>query len=209
MTGKFRRMNSPRRARRGGHASIHGDHLCNRGFLTIILPSLFTKLVPLSLHLLEQPIFPFKQLPCEVQIKIFRLVFVRQDLIHCLSRLDLSNPPLRDEFPESDDERRSHLPTGFHFGTRPCQIALARDPTTVLSPLLVSKRWHFIGVHAFYGHNTFAFSSLGEWHRFCNGISAARVERLANVELMWHGSLMRRHPTRISRRSLDLGWLTT
>ncbi|KAI2771688.1 hypothetical protein F4815DRAFT_488792 [Daldinia loculata] len=55
----------------------------------------------------------------------------------------------------------------------------------MLKPLLVCKRWYFIGVHAFYGANTFAFSSLGEWHRFCNGIGTARVQRLVNVE---HGA---------------------
>ncbi|OTA61527.1 hypothetical protein K449DRAFT_434608 [Hypoxylon sp. EC38] len=180
----------------------------NRRFLSIILPHIFTRLQPVSHYLLEwhtRP-FPFEQLPLEVQINIFRRVFVKRTLIHCLSRLDPSNPP--EDFPEEDEKGRSQLPTRFHFGTSPCQIALARKPNDVLKALLVCKRWYFIGVHAFYGANTFAFSSLGEWHRFCNGIGRARVERLVNVELMWHGALMPRHRSKVSRRSLGLAWFT-
>ncbi|OTA91874.1 hypothetical protein M434DRAFT_32268 [Hypoxylon sp. CO27-5] len=150
--------------------------------------------------------FPFEQLPLEIQINIFRRVFVKRTLIHCLSRLDPSNPP--EDFPEKDETGYSQLPTRFHFGTSPCQISLARKPNDVLKALLVCKRWYFIGVHAFYGANTFAFSSLGEWHRFCNGIGRARVERLVNVELMWHGALMPRHRSKVSRRSLGLAWFT-
>ncbi|KAI1662364.1 hypothetical protein F4813DRAFT_396981 [Daldinia decipiens] len=150
--------------------------------------------------------FPFQELPLEIQVKIFRQLFVKGTLIHCLSRLDPSNPPVA--FPDKDVEGESQLPTRFHFGKSPCQIILACKPNDVLKPLLVCKRWYFIGVHAFYGANTFAFSSLGEWHRFCNGIGPARVQRLVNVELMWHGSLMRRHETRISQRSLGLKWFT-
>ncbi|KAI0845813.1 hypothetical protein F5Y00DRAFT_272616 [Daldinia vernicosa] len=150
--------------------------------------------------------FPFQELPLEIQVKIFKQLFVKGTLIHCLSRLDPSNPPVG--FPVEDVKGESQLPTRFHFGRSPCQIILARKPNDVLKPLLVCKRWYFIGVHAFYGANTFAFSSLGEWHRFCNGIGAARVQRLVNVELMWHGALMPRHETRISQRSLGLKWFT-
>ncbi|KAF3062357.1 hypothetical protein GL218_02930 [Daldinia childiae] len=150
--------------------------------------------------------FPFHELPLEIQVKIFRQLFVKGTLIHCLSRLDPSNPPV--SFPDEDVEGESQLPTRFHFGRSPCQIILAHKPNDVLKPLLVCRRWYFIGVHAFYGANTFAFSSLGEWHRFCNGIGPARVQRLVNVELMWHGALMPRHETRISQRTLGLKWFT-
>ncbi|KAI1387702.1 uncharacterized protein F4822DRAFT_430449 [Hypoxylon trugodes] len=155
--------------------------------------------------LVEHHPFAFEMLPADIQVKIFGKVFVRRELIHCLSRLDPANPPLT--FPDEDDQHRSQLPTRFHFGSSPCQIIRARKPNHVLSALLVCRRWLYIGTHAFYGGNTFAFSSLGEWHRFCNGIGPARVERLANVELMWHGALMPKHPTQISRRTLGLSWL--
>ncbi|KAI0138910.1 hypothetical protein F4776DRAFT_42410 [Hypoxylon sp. NC0597] len=194
------------RRRRGPESPENTKFLENRRFLTIILPRIFIRLQPVSHRLLEWHPFPFEHLPLEIQINIFRRVFVKCTLIHCLSRLDPSNPP--EDFPEEDEDGCSQLPTGFHFGTSPCQIALARKPNDVLKALLVCKRWYFIGVHAFYGANTFAFSSLGEWHRFCNGIGRARVERLVNVELMWHGALMPRHRSKISRRSLGLAWFT-
>ncbi|KAI1205509.1 uncharacterized protein F4807DRAFT_280728 [Annulohypoxylon truncatum] len=183
-----------------------GDYLFDRRFLTIVMPDIFFSIQPVSRRMLEQPTFPFEQLPAEIQVKIFARVFVKNGLVHCLSRLDPWNPPLPEDFPMEDVDGQGQLPTGFHYGSKPCQIALARKPNEVLDPLLVSKRWFFIGVHAFYGANTFAFSSLGEWHRFCNGIGMERVERLTNVELMWHGSKMRRHETRISRRSVGLSW---
>ncbi|XXG95621.1 hypothetical protein Hte_001889 [Hypoxylon texense] len=154
--------------------------------------------------LLEWRPFPFERLPWQIQVKIFRLVFVRRSLVHCLSRLDPYVAP--SDFPTHNQENRSQLPKRFHFGTSPCQIRRARRPNDFLRPLLVCKRWYFIGVHAFYGANTFAFSSLGEWHRFCNGISAARVERIANVEIMWHGALMPAQNPQLSLRSIGLAW---
>lgn len=172
--------------------------------LALVLPFSVTGRRPFSGYLEWRP-FPFDRLPTEIQARIFKQVFVRSTLIHCLSRLDPSDAPA--DFPQEDQEGRSQLLTRFHFGTSPCQVTLARKPNSVLSPLLVCKRWLFIGVHAFYGANTFAFSSLGEWHRFCNGIGAARVERLANIEIMWHGSLMQPHDSKISRRTLGLSWL--
>ncbi|KAI1078867.1 hypothetical protein F5B20DRAFT_591145 [Whalleya microplaca] len=158
------------------------------------------------LHCRDPAPFPFEKLPNEIQIRIFTLVFVQPTLIHCLSRLDPIHPP--HDFPPDDIDNQTQLPNRFHFGTSPCPIILARKPNNILRPLLVCKRWFFIGVHAFYGANTFAFSSLGEWHRFCNGIGRARVERLVNVELMWHGALMPPHETRVSQRSLGLSWFT-
>ncbi|RYP72018.1 hypothetical protein DL771_004487 [Monosporascus sp. 5C6A] len=88
------------------------------------------------------------------------------------------------------------------------------------TPLLVCKRWFFIGVHAFYGMNTFAFSSLGELGRFFRGIGRARLQRIQHVELMWHGALMRtrwqtkedderrEHKYKVSDRTLPLASFT-
>lgn len=50
------------------------------------------------------------------------------------------------------------------------------------------KSFYFKGMHAFYGLNTFAFSSLGEFGRFCKGIGDRRASRLQYVELTWAGS---------------------
>ncbi|KAG7147375.1 hypothetical protein HYQ46_003779 [Verticillium longisporum] len=58
----------------------------------------------------------------------------------------------------------------------------------MLSILLVSKSVHFLGVHAFYGLNTFAFSSLGEFGRFCRGIGSARAQRIQHIEILWQGN---------------------
>lgn len=155
--------------------------------------------------LLEWRPFPFEELPWELQVKIFRLVFVKRGLVHCLSRLDPFVPP--SDFPAENEENHSQLPKRFHFGTSPCQIRRARRPNDFLRPLLVCKRWYFVGVHAFYGANTFAFSSLGEFHRFFNGIGAARVERIANIEIMWHGALMPVQNPQLSLRTIGLAWL--
>ncbi|KAL7622177.1 hypothetical protein AAE478_007680 [Parahypoxylon ruwenzoriense] len=152
----------------------------------------------------QAPTLPFERLPVEIQARIFKLILVKRKLIHCLSRLDPVNQPR--DFPPEDEDGHSQLPTGFHFGSKPCVIIRARKPNNVLAPLLVCKRWFFIGAHVFYGANTFAFSSLGEWYRFCNGVGAARVERLVNVELLWHGNLMPKHESRISQRTIGLAW---
>lgn len=42
-------------------------------------------------------------------------------------------------------------------------------------------------MHLFYGLNTLAFSSFGEFDRFCAG-SGPRIQRIANLELRWKGS---------------------
>ncbi|XDG06102.1 hypothetical protein ABKA04_005717 [Annulohypoxylon sp. FPYF3050] len=190
------------------HRRAPGEYLFDPRFMAIILPHIFFSTQPISSRMLGQPTFPFERLPAEIQVKIFARVFVKGGLIHCLSRLDPDNPPLPEDFPEQDVKGRSQLPTRFHYGPERCQISLARKPNDVLSAFLVCKRWYYIGVHTFYGANTFAFSSLGEWHRFCNGIGMARVERLVNVEIIWHGSNMRRHVSGVSRRSVGLSWFT-
>lgn len=159
-------------------------------------------LSPLS----ERPPFPFERLPPELQAKIFRLVFVRAGPIHCLSRLDPFVPP--QDFPANDELNRSQLPTRFHVGSSPCQIRRAHRPNDILKPLLVCKRWLYIGVHAFYGANTFALSSLGEFERFFNGIGKARAERVAHLTLMWHGAIMAAQNPQVSQRTQGLAWLT-
>ncbi|KAH8666785.1 hypothetical protein BX600DRAFT_436166 [Xylariales sp. PMI_506] len=129
------------------------------------------------------PVFRFEELPLQIQAKVFKIIFVQPSVIHCLSRLDHMNPPgsvVQFPFPCSG---YSKLPHRFVFGSRSTSITTARKPSNILRPLCVSKRWLYIGVHMFYGMNTFAFSSLGEFGRFFNGIGLARAERLAHMRL--------------------------
>ncbi|KAI1880978.1 hypothetical protein JX265_001218 [Neoarthrinium moseri] len=155
--------------------------------------------------------FDFNKLPIEVQGKIFERHFVKPGLIHCLSRLDDRHPPKqRAHFPFAESGT-SGLPHRFAYGTGITRTSVmkAKKPSEVLSSLLVCRRWFYIGVHAFYGMNTFAFSSLGEFGRFFKGIGRARAERIAHVELFWQGSIMPHDPrTRVNQRTLPLTWLT-
>ncbi|KAK7976058.1 hypothetical protein PG989_014521 [Apiospora arundinis] len=137
--------------------------------------------------------FNFNGLDRDIQERIFRYLFVKTNLVHCLSRLDPGNRPL--------EPRPPHR---FFWGKdRDCIVTLAHRPNSVLRLLLVCKRWLYLGVHAFYGLNTFAFSSLGELGRFMKGIGS-RLERIVNVELFWHGAIMPRHPSRVNQRTLPL-----
>ncbi|RYP43364.1 hypothetical protein DL768_009958 [Monosporascus sp. mg162] len=164
-------------------------HDMDRRMWSIVLPNVFHRRQPLSQMLLEPAPFRFEELPKEIQARIFRIWFEKHTLVHCLSRLDYYYPPKN--FPAENRQKRSELPKRFHIGTRTCNVSAAVKPNNLLKPLLVCKRWFFIGVHAFYGMNTFAFSSLGELGRFFKGIGRARLQRIQHVELMWHGALMR------------------
>ncbi|KAK4457035.1 hypothetical protein QBC42DRAFT_146837, partial [Cladorrhinum samala] len=132
--------------------------------------------------------FPFERLPWAVQLKIFKMILHKEgELVHCLSRLDPFKAP--DNFPDEEDLHGSGLINRFFWGRRTCSISTdTRDPNEVLGLLLVSKRFHWIGVHIFYGLNTFAFSSLGEFYRFCKGIGKGRVARIQHVELTFTGN---------------------
>ncbi|KAK8022984.1 hypothetical protein PG991_006865 [Apiospora marii] len=94
---------------------------------------------------------------------------------------------------------------GFFWGgeDRQCCVTLVHRPNSVLRLLLVCKRWLYLGVHAFYGLNTFAFSSLGELGRFMKGIGS-RMERIVNLELFWHGAIMPRQVSMVNQRTLPL-----
>ncbi|KAI0152680.1 hypothetical protein GGR57DRAFT_513586 [Xylariaceae sp. FL1272] len=176
----------------------------------IILPNLFSQRLPI--RFLPGSIFRFGDLPREIQWKILKKVFPTNEIIHCLSRLDPYNPPLDFTDPALPLNRKGHsvgsgYPNRFHIGKGPCSIVKAAKPNDVIGYFLVCKRWYFLGAHLFYGTNTFAFSSLGEFGRFCNGIKKARVQRLVNVEIMWRGSLMPRQDNKISLRNITLTWL--
>ncbi|KAK9773120.1 hypothetical protein SCAR479_10242 [Seiridium cardinale] len=152
--------------------------------------------------------FSFANLSMELQKRVFELIFFKKGVIHCLSRLNvLDQPAAPANFPlpcSGDDS----LPRRFVFGNQRGSAIPTWKPNDVLYPLLVCKRWLYIGGHAFYGMNTFAFSSLGEFGRFFAGIGQARAERVAHGELLWHGSIMPRHETRINQRTKPLKWLT-
>ncbi|KAH6617801.1 hypothetical protein B0J18DRAFT_354936, partial [Chaetomium sp. MPI-SDFR-AT-0129] len=156
--------------------------------------------------------FPFETLPWPLQAKILRLLLHKPNtIIHCLSRLDPYSQP--DHFPSSETlgETRSGLPNRFYWGPR--ELSLSQDgipPNEVLAPLSVSQRFYFLGVHIFYGLNTFAFSSLGELGRFCQGSGLHRVARIQHIELLLTGSQYLTAPASLpplSRRTYPLTWL--
>lgn len=90
---------------------------------------------------------------------------------------------------------------GFHYGpSKECSIANCLRPNDVLSLLLVCRRFYWLGVHCFYGINTFAFSSLGEFGRFCRGIKG-RLHRVCHIEMMWHGSQYLTNRRQFERRN--------
>ncbi|KAK1713677.1 uncharacterized protein CLUP02_16569 [Colletotrichum lupini] len=159
--------------------------------------------------------FPFHRLPAKVQANIIKFVFVEESkLIHCITRLDRFMPP---EQPTQTNANRSGLPRRFHLSGTSCNITYGMKPSTRLALLTVCKRWYYFGIHAFYGLNTFAFSSLGEFGRFCTGIGEARRERIQHIELLWVGSQYLTHkPVKegrkgalkyVSKRTWDVSWL--
>ena len=121
--------------------------------------------------------FIFDELPAEAQSRIFEECLYKRHIIHCISRLDPFVPP--------ENARLIHR---FHWGPRKCSLTYAYRGRQVLSILQVCKRWYFLGTHAFYGTNSFGFSSLGELNRFFNGIGPERASRVQHVEITWVGS---------------------
>ncbi|KAI1310745.1 hypothetical protein F5Y03DRAFT_403078 [Xylaria venustula] len=170
-----------------------------RPLRAIIFPLRCMRLRPLQY--LENAPFPFERLPAVIQYRIWKLIIPNNELIHCVSRLDRLNPPFY------SDPRYKFYPRRFHIGVEPCCLALADRPSRYLDYFRVSKRWNYATAHLFYAANTFAFSSLGEFGRFCNGIGKPRVERLVHIELMWHGVVMpKQEKGKISLRKEPLAW---
>lgn len=134
------------------------------------------------------PPFSFELLPMPIQARIWRLwLFFEGQLIHALSRFDPFAPPESMPPPERL-EVSTGLPHLFVWGKRAISIDTdGKDPNDVLRLLLVSRSFYYTGVHAFYGLNTFAFSSLGELGRFAQGIGEARWDRVQHIELMFQG----------------------
>lgn len=121
----------------------------------------------------------FDKLPNTTLIKILNEVLhFSGQVVHVFSRLDPYEPA-------ADYRTARRLPGRIYIsnGVR-AYISLTRDtlcPRGLLSPLCVNRRWHFFGAHIFYGTNTFAFSSFGEFGRFCKGIGQAKLQRIANL----------------------------
>ncbi|KAI0553897.1 hypothetical protein F4679DRAFT_598170 [Xylaria curta] len=164
----------------------------------IVFPLRFTRLN--QVQLLENMPFRFEDLPIAIQCRIWKLLIPNGRLVHCLSRLDPWNPPL--------DYKGGvvRFPSRFHVGNALCCIAKADKHYRFLKYLKVSRRWYYAIAHLFYATNTFAFSSLGEFGRFCDRIGKAGVERLVHVELMWRGALTPRQPKGVSLRKQPLAW---
>lgn len=121
----------------------------------------------------------FDKLPEAIILRILTetLLFHGQ-VVHIFSRLDPYEAPANLE-----SARRLRGRIYISNGVR-ASISLTRDtisPGQLLSPLCVNRKWHFFGAHVFYGSNTFAFSSFGEFGRFCKGIGPARLQRIAHL----------------------------
>ncbi|MBE3041744.1 hypothetical protein IMZ48_04020 [Candidatus Bathyarchaeota archaeon] len=106
--------------------------------------------------------YSFNDLPEVAQRRIFQLLFSYPDrLVHAISRLDQHMEPA--DVPPVHG-KRSGLLNRFHItgkqGGRRCSLNYAVKGNDLLAPLLVSRKFLFLGAHAFYGRNTFAFSSV-------------------------------------------------
>ncbi|SPO02684.1 uncharacterized protein DNG_05357 [Cephalotrichum gorgonifer] len=135
--------------------------------------------------------FMFHKLPEYVQGEIFKHLFSYPDkLIHAISRLDEFVEPAT--IPSNGEKKESGLLNRFHitgkYSGQRCALTYAVKGNDLLAPLLVSRQFLFLGLHAFFGCNTFAFSSLGKLGRFSRGIGPARRQRLQHIELLWIGS---------------------
>lgn len=108
--------------------------------------------------------------------------------VHVLTRLDpFLEPQTREEL--EDRHGRFQLLRRLHIGKQSCSLTYAIKPSELLAPLLVSKQWAYLGIHLFYGKNTFCFSSFSEWGAFAKGIGH-RIQRIRYMELLWKGSQM-------------------
>ncbi|ROW13546.1 hypothetical protein VPNG_04373 [Cytospora leucostoma] len=164
----------------------------------------------------QEPCFPISELPGEIFMQVLeKLLWFDNSLVHCFSRLDPYRAP--SSFPSARElgGHQTGVPHRFFISAeKRAHLSLTYDtvdPNEVLRPLLVCRKWAWYGMHIFYGRNTFAFSSLGEMERFCNGIKAARVQRVQNVELMWVGGKCLafnngRSKKRLNMRTVPLTW---
>ncbi|KAK2067306.1 hypothetical protein P8C59_001059 [Phyllachora maydis] len=151
-----------------------------RGPQTILLPSRFD----------------FAGSPVAIQLCIMQRIFLdtmdfRGQLVHCFTRLHPFRRPQRTVVQEVDGTLKPNVPRRFILSSGLTHADLDQDglePKMVLAPLAVCRQWCFFFTHAFYGLNTFAFSSLGELGAFCAGIGPARLERVRHMELTWVGS---------------------
>ena len=117
--------------------------------------------------------YSFCDLPVFAQRRIFQLLFsFPGKLIHAISRLDQFQRP---ETVPLDCDKRSGLLNRFHITGmehgRSCYLTYALKGNDLLAPFLVSRQFLFLGAHAFYGCNTFAFSSVrSHYPTYVNGI---------------------------------------
>ncbi|RCI17417.1 hypothetical protein L249_3304 [Ophiocordyceps polyrhachis-furcata BCC 54312] len=147
-----------------------------------------------------------RSLPLEVQAKTLFHCFSFSKTLHAVSRLPITEPDMAD-FPRNKQGKITYF-RRFHFGSE----SVCHRPDTLLAPLLVNKNWHFWGCHFFYGNNTFAFSSLGEFERFATGIGGSKIKLLTSLELLWTGCQFLTNPPSqrgrfTSRRTDSLKWL--
>lgn len=156
------------------------------------------------------------QLPDNVLFCILdNLLWYEGFLCHCISRLDFHEGP--GNFPTQRElgRGRTGIRGRFFFSQdQRTPVSLTHDtldPNDVLAALLVCRKWCWYGIHVFFGKNTFAFSSLGEFGRAMTGWGTARVQRVQHVELTWLGGRVVRFnlppEERQDARTQPLEWL--
>ncbi|KAH8735086.1 hypothetical protein BGZ61DRAFT_443683 [Ilyonectria robusta] len=83
------------------------------------------------------------------------LVFDGQ-VVHAISRLDPYYQPIVVPLNCRGEISPLHR---FYVGKSKMSVTFAQKPEDLLAPLLVSKRWNYIGANLFYSGNKFCFSS--------------------------------------------------
>jgi len=114
-------------------------------------------------------------LPLNIIARVLRFaLYFSGEVVHVLTRLDSQEEP-----PVQQRARQYSRLHRFHVGSSPVSLThTAVEPNVLLAPLKASRFCHFIGCNIFYGMNTFAFSSLGEFGFFCNGIVRSPIPRV-------------------------------
>ncbi|KAH6894454.1 hypothetical protein B0T10DRAFT_545966 [Thelonectria olida] len=146
---------------------------------------------------------PFDDLDAAILVKILRMALVfNGEPVHAISRLDPHYEPSQAPTNCSGDVALLHR---FHIGSSKLSLSCATNPQALLAPLLVCKKWNYIGAHVFYSQNRFCFSSLA-------GIKQ-RLQRVRDIEILWTGSqTLCFKPTEgkgkyTSRRTFPMMWL--
>lgn len=132
----------------------------------------------------EELLTGFPTLPDFMIVKIMQFLDGKGQIVHAISRLNSYVQPFK---VPTNRIGRSSLLIRFHVGHDPVNLTNATEPSELLAVLGMSRRWHFIGSHLFYGANSFAFHLLAS--RVASREESARDFQLRrHVAVFWIGS---------------------